>query len=224
MPAPSARFIVSPTAAARFDAARKWLGGQPAAAGVTVIGETLSGPHELLLRGARTAGAAMGWRRTTLRLLAGDLALSRLADDGRAIGDAVARDAIVARALVGLDRRKLGRLAAVSDTPGFIRAMGRAVDALRMAGVTPSEMAAVDPDLAAFSEAVEAEWRTAGLADQAGVFKAALSALRDPESRRRGVDDGFLVLDARITELEGRFVRGAHRAGPRSACDRARGG
>lgn len=207
MPAPSARFIVSPTAAVRFDAARKWLGGQPSEAGVTVIGETLSGPHELLLRGVRTAGAAMGWRRTTLRLLARDIALSRLASDGRAIGDSVARDAIVARALAGLDRGKLGRLTAVADTPGFVRAMGRALDALRMAGVTPSELAPVDADLAAFSEAVEAEWRTAGLADPAGVFEAALSALRDPGSRQRIEDDGFVILDARIwTELEGRFV------------------
>lgn len=207
MPAPSARFIVSPTAAARFAAARKWLGEQPSVAGVTVIGETLSGPHELLLRGVRTAGAAMGWRRTTLPLLARDFGLSRLASDGRAIGDEVARGAMVARALAGLHRRKLGRLAAVSDTPGFIRAMGRAVDALRMAGVTRSKIASVDAELAAFFEAVEAEWRTAGLADRAGVFEAALSALRDPDFRRRVEGDRFLILDARVwTELEGRFV------------------
>ncbi|MXW66467.1 MAG: PD-(D/E)XK nuclease family protein [Gemmatimonadales bacterium] len=207
MPAPSARLIVSPTAAVRFDAARKWLEDQPSGAGATVIGETLSGPHELLLRGARTAGAAMGWRRTTLPLLARDVALSRLAADGRAIGDAVARDAVVARALAGLDRRQLGRLAAVSDTPGFVRAVGGAVDALRMAGLTPSGVAPVDADLAAFQEAVEAEWRAAGLADRAGVFEAARSALHDPDARPGIVDDRFLMLDARIwTELEGRFV------------------
>ncbi len=207
MPAPSARFIVSPTAAARFAAARKWLGGQPSAAGVTIIGETLSGPHELLLRGVRTAGAAMGWRRTTLRLLARDVALSRLASDGRALGDSVARDAIVARTLAGLERGKLGRLAAVSDTPGFVRATGRALDALRMAGITPSEVAPVDADLAAFFEAVEAEWRTAGLADRAGAFEAVLSALRDPESGKAVAGDRFMILDARIwTALEGRFV------------------
>ncbi|MCY3600038.1 MAG: PD-(D/E)XK nuclease family protein [Gemmatimonadetes bacterium] len=207
MPAPSARFIVSPTAAVRVDAARKWLGAQPSAEGVTVVGETLSGPHELLLRGTLTAGAAMGWRRTTIPLLARDVALSRLAADGRAIGDAVARDAIAARALAGLDRRKLGRLAAVSDTPGFLRAVGGAVDALRMAGVTPSVVATVDADLAAFYEAVEAQWRTAGLVDRAGVFKAARSALRDPGARQGIVDDRLLMLDARIrTELEGRFV------------------
>ena len=204
MSASSARFIVSPTAAVRFGAARIWLAGQPSAASVKVIGETLAGPRELLLRGARAAGAAMGWRRTTLRLLARDIALSRLASDGMAVGDSVARDAIVARALAGLDQRQLGRLAAVSDTPGFVRAMGRALDALRMAGVTPSELASVDADLAAFSEAVGAEWRTAGLADRAGVFEAALSALRDPGSRGGLVDDGFMILDARIwTELGG---------------------
>ncbi|MDE2878411.1 PD-(D/E)XK nuclease family protein [Candidatus Palauibacter soopunensis] len=207
MPAPRARFIVSPTAAVRFDAARKWLERQPSAAGVTVIGETLSGPHELLLREARTAGAAMGWRRTTLRLLAREIALSRLASDGRAIGDAVARDAIAARALAGLDRRKLGRLAAVSDTPGFVRAVGRAVETLRMAGITPSEIAPVDADLATFSEAVEAVWTTVGLTDRAGVFEAALSTLDDPDARPRVVGDRCLILDARIwTELEGRFV------------------
>ena len=207
MSAPSARFIVSPTAAVRFAAARKWLEEQPSGAGATVIGETLSGPHELLLRGARTAGAAMGWRRTTLPLLAREVALPRLAADGRAIGDAVARDAIAARALAGLDRRQLGRLAPVSDTPGFVRAVGGAVDALRMAGVSPSGVAPVDADLAAFQAAVEAEWRTAALADRAGVFEAARSALRDPDARAGLVDDRLLILDARIwTELEGRFV------------------
>ncbi|MYA32974.1 MAG: PD-(D/E)XK nuclease family protein [Gemmatimonadales bacterium] len=207
MPAPSARLIVSPAAAVRLDAARKWLGGQPSAEGVTIIGDSLSGPHELLLRGARTAGAAMGWRRTTLPLLARDVALSRLAADGRAIGDPAARDAVVARALAGLDPQKLGRLAAVSDTPGFVRAVGGAVDALRMAGAAPSGVAPVDADLAALYEAVAAEWGAAGLADRAGVFEAARSALRDPAARQGIVDDRFLILDTRIwTELEGRFV------------------
>ena len=207
MPLPSAHFIVSPTAAVRFEAAQDWLGGQPATASVTVIGETLSGAHELLLRGAQMAGATMGWRRTTLRLLAHDLAISRLAAEGRASGDATARDAIVGRALMAMDRKRLGRLDAVSDTPGFVRAMGGAVDALRMAGVTSSEIAAIDPDLAALAEAVEAEWRAEGLADRAGVFEAALSVLGDPGSRRPVLESRFLILDARIwTELESRFV------------------
>ncbi|WP_420447718.1 PD-(D/E)XK nuclease family protein [Candidatus Palauibacter sp.] len=207
MSVPFAHFIVSPTAAVRFDAARCWLGAQPANESLTVIGETLSGPHELLLRGARMVGAAMGWRRTTLRLLAGELARSRLASDGRTSGDATARDAIVGRALMGLDPKKLGRLEAVSDTPGFVPAMGGAVDALRMAGVASAEIAANDPDLAALAEAIEAEWRTAGLADRAGVYEAAVSVVGDPGSRHPVLEGRFLILDARIwAELEGRFV------------------
>lgn len=207
MPAPSAHFIVSPTAAVRLEAAQRWLAAQPPGAGLTVVGETLDGPHQLLLRGVGMAGAAMGWRRTTLGLLARDLALSGLALGGRAVGEATARDAIVARALMGLDPRELGRLAAVSDTPGFLRAMGRALDVLRMAEITPAEIAAVDADLAAFAGAVDAEWRAAGLADRAGVFETALSVLADPRARHPTLDERFLILDARIwTALEGRFV------------------
>ncbi|WP_419161665.1 PD-(D/E)XK nuclease family protein [Candidatus Palauibacter sp.] len=207
MSASSAEFIVSPTSAVRLAAARSWLESRSPTAGVTVIGETLVGPHELLLRGARAAGATMGWRRTTLVRLARDLALAPLAARGKAVGDATARDAIVARASMKLDPPSVGRLAGVADTPGFIRAMGGALDALRMAGVAPSHVSAIDPDLATFAEAVQEEWRAAGLTDRAGLFETATEVLRDPHLPHPGMECPLLILDARIwTELEQRFV------------------
>ena len=208
MSAPSAEFIVSPTAAVRLAAARGWLETRPPGAEVTIIGETLAGPHELVLRAARAAGAAMGWRRTTLSLLAGELGLVPLAASRLAVGDGVARDAIIARALMRLDPEELGRLARVSDTPGFIRAMGRALHELRMAGIAPAGVAGADAELAAFARAVEAEWSAAGLTDLAGLLEAATGALGDPGFRHPALGRPLLVLDARIwTELEVRFVR-----------------
>ena len=207
MPPPSAEFLASHTAAVRLAAAQAWLEKQPSPTPVTVIGETLVGPHELLLNAARTAGAAMGWRRTTLSLLARDITLVPLAESGLAAGDAAARDAMVARTLMRIDPREFGRLARVSDTPGFIRAMSRALDELRMAAIEPEAVDETDADLAAFARAVAAEREGAGLTDRAGLFEAAVEALRDPEFGAPGIGCPLLILDARIwTEREARFV------------------
>ena len=207
MPSPSAEFLASHSAAVRLAAARTWLEKHPAPAPVTVIGETLAGPHELLLHGVRTAGAAMGWRRTTLSILARDIALAPLAASGLAIGDAAARDAMVARTLMRMDPEELGRLAHVSDTPGFIRAVSRALAELRMAGIEPDAVDGIDADLAAFARAVAAEREAAGLTDRAGLFEAAVGMLRDPVFRAPGVGCPLLILDARIwTEREARFA------------------
>ena len=207
MPPQSTEFLASHTAAVRLAAARSWLEKHPSTTPVTVIGETLVGPHELLLNGARAAGAAIGWRRTTLSLLARDIALAPLAASGFAIGDAAASEAMVARTLMRIGPEELGRLARVSDTPGFIRAMRRALDELRMAAIEPEAVDETDADLAAFARAVAAERKVAGLTDRAGLFEAAEEALRDPEFRAPGVGCPLLILDARIwTEREARFV------------------
>ena len=137
----------------------------------------------------------MGWRRTTLSLLASELAVLPLAETGRVFGGA-ARDAIVARALMQVEPDALGRLAAVADTPGFIRTIGRVLDEVRMAGVGTDELAAADPDLAAFATAVDAEWEGAGLADRAATLEAAAEALADPAFGHHALGHPTLIFDA----------------------------
>ena len=219
--------IVSPSAADRLAAARRWLASRPPSRDVTVAGDNLTGPRELFLHGAVAAGAAMGWRRTSLSLLAADLAASRLGAAAPAQDDRVAGEAVMARTLLGLGpefvvdthdaegsgaldwshTRGLGRLQPVADTPGFIRAMNRTVDEARMAGVAPRRVAEVDADLGVFMTGVEEEWNTAGLADRAALFKTAAAALRDPGFSHPAVGHPLLLLDARIwTELEKEFV------------------
>ena len=215
MSAPAIRFLVSPTAAARVAAAEAWLDARSPSTAVTVVGETLAGTRDLVLGGARRAGGAMGWRRTTLPRLAGELALVPLAARGRAVGEAGAPDAIVARTLMRLGPAELGRLARVSDTPGFIGAMDGALDELRMAGISPARVEAIDSALAAFARAVAAEWAAAGLADRADVFDAAVARLRDARERPAWAEGPLLLLDVRIwTELEARFVEALIRRSP----------
>ena len=213
--APSARFFVSPTAAVRLAAADAWLDGHAPSGEVTVVGETLAGTRDVVLRAARRARGAMGRRRTTLPRLAGELALLPLAARGRVVGDTGARDAIVARTLLRLDPGDLGRLARVSDTPGFIGAMGGALEELRMAGIAPEAVAAIDPALAGFARAVASEWAAAGLTDRAGAFEAATERLGDAHAEPAGVGCPLLLLDVRIwTEREARFVEALLRRSP----------
>lgn len=213
----STTLIVSPRASDRLDGALEWLASRPPTAEVLVVGETLAGPHDLILRGTRRVGATLGWRRMTLSILASELAAGPLGAAGLAPGTALARDAIVERAMLRLPRGDLGRFGPVADTPGFSRAVGESLDELRMAGVGPAELAAHDPDLSSLSRAVEDEWGRASLADRARVLEVATGAVRDPAFRHSLLDHPTLMLDVRVwTRAEARFVEALLQRAPES--------
>jgi len=197
----TASLFVSPRAGARLDVARRWLEARGTIEEALVLGHTLAGPHELLLAGAAARGASLGWRRTTLPLLARELAASRLAGRGLAPGGAGTRDAIVARATVRLGSAALGRFAPVSDTPGFVRALGGTLEELRMAGLDAARLAVYDPELASILTAVEDEWEAAGLADGALVFETATEAVADPGVHHLWLDLPLLVLDLQVRHV-----------------------
>ena len=196
----SLRTVVSPDSATRRRAARDWLAGH-ATTGALVIGETLAGPHDLMLDSLGDTPAVMGWRRVTLGLLANELAATR--QSRRVPAGGLARDAVIARTLLRVGGDRLGRLGPVADTPGFGRAVGDALDELRLGGVGPDVLAAHDRGLAALHEAVDEEWRAAGLADRAATLAAATDAVRDGSLRHFLLDLPLLFYDARIaTRLE----------------------
>ena len=121
----------------------------------------------------------------------------------------------MARTLMRLGPAELGRLARVADTPGFIGAIGGALDELRMAGLAPAAVEAIDPALAAFARAVASEWEAAGLAERADVFEAATARLRDRRHEAPGSGCPLLLLDVRIwTDVEARFVETLIRRSP----------
>lgn len=202
-----ARIFAHPTAAARSAAALGWLRAHPPDLEVLVIGETLDGPHDLLLRGARAGSASMGWRRTTMSLLASELAVGPLFEAGLAVGGPLSRDAVVARAVMRLEDGDLGRFGPVADTPGFVRAVGAALEEVRMAGLGCAEVRSHDEDLGRLAETVEAEWAAAGLADRPRALEAVIEALADPDFRHYLLDHPLLFLDARVwTTREAAFV------------------
>ena len=193
--------IVSASAETRLFEARRRLDARDAAEDVLVLGQTLAAPHDLLLAAAVARGPLMGWRRTTLDLLAVELAAPRLARSGRAPGLGSTRDAIVARALGPLGPAALGRLALVADTPGFVRSVGAALEDLAMAGIGSQALAVYDPELARSLAAVDAEWEAAGLASRARVHEAATEAAADPGFRHFWLDLPLVVLDVRVRTI-----------------------
>jgi ATP-dependent helicase/nuclease subunit B len=193
--------LVSSRISVRRKAGIEWLAARSGLAEALVVGETLSAPHDLILGALDATGDAgtAGWRRITLSLLASELAGATLHLAGLTPGGGLARDAIVARTLLRLDPGRLGRLAAVSDTPGFGRAVGSALDDLRMAGATPEDLGGLDPALAVLAGEVANEWAAAGLADRARTLEAATEAARDPALRHYLLDRSTLLYDVRIS-------------------------
>jgi hypothetical protein len=201
----STRLLVSPHSATRRSAALAWLSGLRATE-VLVVGETLAAGHDLLLEGRGEPGASAGWRRVTLDLLASELALASLA--GRIPAGGIARDAIVARTVLDLGPDRLGRLGPVSDTPGFVRAVGRALEELRLAGIEGVGLTGLDDGLAALAAGVEREWESAGLADRATTLRAATSAVRDPTFEHYLLGHAVLFHDLGLrSRLEAEFAR-----------------
>lgn len=74
--------VQSAKADVRLAAAEAWLLSKAPATELLVIGPSLEAARELFLHAVRRVGAAFGWRRTTLGLLAHDLAAVPLAVDG----------------------------------------------------------------------------------------------------------------------------------------------
>jgi RecB family exonuclease len=171
------RFVVSVSAERRLAAAREWLLGRRSDEEVLVVAASGDAGAELVRSAAAGRGAAFGWRRATLGLLATELAAPELAARGLAPIGALAGEAVAQRVVHGAAQRgELGRYVAVADSPGFARALARTLAELRLGRVEPGRLRSADPVLAALLEAFESELASAGLVDRAGVLALAVAA------------------------------------------------
>ncbi|MDX1393503.1 MAG: PD-(D/E)XK nuclease family protein [Gemmatimonadota bacterium] len=201
------QLVVSARATDRRAASLAWLSALPRHADALILGETLDGPHDLILAFVSHGGSAMGLHRRTLRLLAAELARTAGAAERRPPGGRLARSAIVERTLRRVTSERLGRLGAVADTPGFGRAVGDALDDLGLARATPAALRPLDADLAGLAEAVREEWEEAGLLSLSDVYHAAIERLGDIDFKHPLTCVPLLVQDARIeTGLETAFL------------------
>ncbi|MCC6992340.1 MAG: hypothetical protein IT181_25255 [Acidobacteria bacterium] len=172
----SFQIVVSPSAKARGEAARRFV-EEHALAGVLVVGASRAAADELALDVARERGALAGVTRMSFGELATRIALPVLAERLAAPGSALGVEAMVARA--SFDAREAGELSyfdPVADLPGCPRAAARTLSELQLAEVPLEALAAVDrvgPDLAALARRVAKEAARAGAVSRADVVTTA---------------------------------------------------
>jgi ATP-dependent helicase/nuclease subunit B len=208
------RVILSSSAAARLAAARAFLGGRPPGAEVVIVGASRGAADDLAREIARRAGATFGLTRFSLTELAARAAAARLAGARRVPGSTAGAEAIAARAVFdAVAAGELTYFAPVASLPGFPKALARTVHELRLAGVTPAQLAAgatetsgpdgtgrppertavvraSDPlgsggagDLSALLTRVEEQLAHGGVDDRAALFRLAAAACHAKQVR-----------------------------------------
>jgi ATP-dependent helicase/nuclease subunit B len=175
---------VSSAAASRLAPAHALVRSLGAAASLTVVARGALAPRALLREHAARAGGLFGWWRTSLGVLAHELARPVLAREGRVAATGLAREALAAKVLAALVARpEHARLARVAGSRGVARALMKSAEELRAHEVSPTRVDAVAPELAAFARAYELALREARLATGADVLVAALEALTSEACR-----------------------------------------
>ncbi|MGI9432364.1 MAG: PD-(D/E)XK nuclease family protein, partial [Myxococcota bacterium] len=161
-----------------------WLAAHPPSEPVLVVAASPEAASEGLRRELAdpAVGATFGRHRTTLPHLAAELAEARLAAAGRVAAGRLATLAVAARAVAReAAAGGLGRLAAVAETPGFVRAVSSTLEELRLARQTPP--AFLEP----LAHTYDDELQHAGLADLAAVFTVATEEVADSDHRLVGL-------------------------------------
>src|SRR5215472_12417827 len=199
----------------RLQVARAWLEARTQSEEMLIVGATLDGANELARDVVKVHCAAFGWHRLTLSQLAVAIAAPVLAARALAPLSRLGTEAIVARSVHRLKvDGHLSQYQAVSDTPGFPRAIAAVIAELRLARVAPEAVATVAPGFAPAIRAYEAELKAAGLTDWAGVLGLATEAARG-RAPHRLVGLPTLLLDVAIaSEAELAFVAALAGAAP----------
>lgn len=180
MSAPSFQIVISPSAATRLAAARRYVDAH-ATDGVLIVGASRAAADELALAAARGRGGLAGVARVSFAELATRLALPVLAERLVVPGSVIGVEAMVTRA--AFDAHEAGELSyfePVADLPGFPRAATRTLHELQLAGVPLEALATVDrvgPDLAALSSRLAAQSAQSGAVSRAEVLATAAARL-----------------------------------------------
>lgn len=196
--------VVAGASRSRLERARAWLEGRANAEEVLVIGGSIEAANELVRTLAQNKGSAFGWHRLTMAQLVATMALPQLTERGLASISRVGTEATVARVVHRLkSERWVGRFEPIAGTPGFPRAIATIIIELRLARLSPDEVASVAPDVAPLLAAYEAELAEMGLTDWAGILAFAVEGV--PAHRLSGLPT--LLLDVPIgSEAETVFL------------------
>ncbi|MFN7913863.1 MAG: PD-(D/E)XK nuclease family protein [Vicinamibacterales bacterium] len=175
------RVLVSASAAARLEAARRFVLDAPPASEVLVVGASRGAADDLVREIARTRGATFGLYRLSLTQLAARLAAPVLAAERRTPSTALGIEAVAARAVYDATADgDLRYFEPVGRTPGFPRALARTLEELALAGVPPARLATETPgsaDLVALLERFDAQFDAVSSVDRAAFFAAATAAV-----------------------------------------------
>ncbi|MCL2725852.1 MAG: PD-(D/E)XK nuclease family protein [Polyangiaceae bacterium] len=199
--------FVCPSAEARLTRAADFLRARTEMR-ITVVGPSMDAAAEVTRRALPPAdrAASFGWQRTTLDVLAVQVARAELARRGLVPASLLALEAACVR-LVHDHQNGLGRFAPIADRPGLPRALARTLLELRLA----KSPALVDDDLTRLLHAFDRELEALGLADRARVFELAIDV-----SRKKSVQSApVLLYDLPLhSRFEADFVRAVTLAAP----------
>ena len=180
--------ITSTSAAARLDAAWRFLEHRPPAAEVVIVGASRGAADDLARALGRRAGATFGLTRFSLTELAAHAAAVRVAGARRLPGTQAGAEAIAARAVfAAIAAHELEYFAPVASMPGFPKALARTVHELRLAGIAADHLASAPDsstaDIGRLLARVEEQLDRAGVNDRAALFALAAAACRDGQAR-----------------------------------------
>src|SRR5437660_2999956 len=177
--------VVSCSAAARLDAARRWLASLPRDGEAIILAPHAHAAGELVRAEVSDTGSRFGIQRFTLDRLAARLALPHLAGRRKAAATSLTLVAVVTRAIHRLlESGQAGRFEPIAGRPGFPHAVLRTWQELRGAGFTGASLGSEDVEaksLAAIVDRVEREMEEMELADRAEIFRVAREAIERDE-------------------------------------------
>jgi hypothetical protein len=208
------RVVTSTSAAARLDAATRFLAERPQAAEVVIVGASRGAADDLARSIARRRGATFGLTRFSLTELAARAAAARLAGAHSAPATQAGAEAAAARAVFdALAAGELAYFAPVASMPGFPRALARTLHELRLAAIGPDRLAAsaaersdnAGADIGRLLARVEEQFDRAGVSDRAALFRLASQAWIAGQARWVGLP--IVLLDVPLdSRAEREFV------------------
>lgn len=175
------RVVTSPSAAARLDAAVRFLARFPLGTEQIIVGASRGAADDLARAIASRCGATFGLTRFSLTELAAQAAATLA---GRRMpASQTAAEAMAARAAhEGIEAGELRYFAPVAKTPGFPRALARTLYELRLAQIVRERLVSIEGrpsaigDLGRLLERMETELARASVDDRAALFMAARDA------------------------------------------------
>ena len=188
------RVITSTSAAARLNAAARFLEQRSAGSEVLLVGASRGAADDLARAVARRLGATFGITRFSLTELAARAAAARLAGERRAPGTHAGSEAIAARVTFdAIAAGELGYFGPVATMPGFPKALARTLHELRLARVSPARLAATAADIGRLLARVEEQLALASVDDRAALFGLASEACHAGRVRWAGLP--LILLD-----------------------------